>query len=339
MIVDLENHFVTEAWVSALADNQGFPRLEPDPDTGIFVLHYSSNTSMPLGLIDKLLDLSAGRIAALDAAGIDVAVLSQATPGVESLDPAVGTALARSTNDALAEAVSRYPDRLQGFAALAPRDVDSAVKELERAVRDLGFKGWNTLSNFGDSFLDEKRYWPILAKAEELDAPIYLHPTIPIIPELRTYGWGLAGAAFGFGAETSLVMMRLILSGAFDAFPKLRIILGHYGEGFPFMMNRVDRPFLQGHVRTDPKVAPKLRMMPSDYLRNNMVVSTSGNYSPDAFLCTRNALGTKQMVVGTDYPFEDMTACMEFLAAQRLSEEERRQLNFETAAGLGVGTV
>jgi predicted TIM-barrel fold metal-dependent hydrolase len=217
--------------------------------------------------------------------------------------------------------------------------VDSAVKELERAVRDLGFKGWNTLSNFGDSFLDEKRYWPILAKAEELDAPIYLHPTIPIIPELRTYGWGLAGAAFGFGAETSLVMMRLILSGAFDAFPKLRIILGHYGEGFPFMMDRVDRPFLQGHVRTDPKVAPKLRMMPSDYLRNNMVVSTSGNYSPDAFLCTRNALGTKQMVVGTDYPFEDMTACIEFLAAQRLSEEERRQLNFETAAGLMVGTV
>lgn len=336
MIVDLENHFVTEHWVSTLRNNQGFPRLESHGETGILILHYSPDTSMPLGLIDKLIDLGPGRIAALDAAGIDVAVLSQATPGVESLDPAVGTGLAKATNDALAEAVSRYPDRLQGFAALAPRDVDGAVDELERTVRDLGFKGWNTLSNFGDSFLDEKQYWPILAKAEELGVPIYLHPTIPVIPQFRTYGWGLAGAAFGFGAETSLVMMRLIISGAFDVFPRLRIILGHYGEGFPFMMNRVDRPFLQGHVRADPKVAPELRMMPSEYLRNNMVVSTSGNYSPDAFLCTKNALGTTRMVVGTDYPFEDMTACLDFLAAQPLSDEERGQLDSETAAGLGI---
>jgi predicted TIM-barrel fold metal-dependent hydrolase len=264
-----------------------------------------------------------------------VAVLSQATPGVECTDPAVGTELARVTNDALAEAISRHPDRFQGFAALAPNDVDGAVKELERAVKELGFKGWHTLSNFGDSFLDEKRYWPILAKVEELDVPIYLHPVIPAIPQFRTYGWGLAGAAFGFGAETAMVMMRLVISGAFDAFPKLKIILGHYGEGFPFMMDRVDRPFIQGHVRTDPKIAPKLRLMPSDYFKNNMLVSTSGNYSNDAFLCTRNALGTTRMVVGTDYPFEDMTACMGFLAAQPLSVEERMQLEFKTAAGLG----
>lgn len=131
-------------------------------------------------------------------------------------------------------------------------------------------------------------------------------------------------------------MMRLILSGAFDAFPGLRIILGHYGEGFPFMMDRVDRPFLQGHVRTDPSVAPKLRRMPSDYLRDNMVVSTSGNYSPDAFLCTKNALGIERMVVGTDYPFEDMAACMGFLAEQPMSEEEREQLDSGTAASLGI---
>jgi predicted TIM-barrel fold metal-dependent hydrolase len=335
MIVDLENHFVTEAWVSALRSNQGFPRLESDPATGALTLHFYPDVSMPLGLIDKLMDLDAGRIAALDAAGIDVAVLSQATPGVECTDPAIGTELAQVTNDALAEAVSRHPDRFQGFAALAPNDVDGAVKELERAVKDLGFKGWHTLSNFGDSFLDEKRYWPILAKVEELDVPIYLHPVIPAISQFRTYGWGLAGAAFGFGAETAMVMMRLVISGAFDAFPKLKIILGHYGEGFPFMMDRVDRPFLQGHVRTDPKIAPKLQLMPSDYFKNNMVVSTSGNYSTDAFLCTRNALGTTRMVVGTDYPFEDMTACMGFLAAQPLTVEERMQLDFKTAAGLG----
>jgi len=339
MIVDLENHFVTEAWISALESNKGYPRLERDTGTGMLFLHYNPNTSMPLGLIGKLLDLDAGRIAALDAVGIDMAVLSQATPGVESLDPAVGSLLARETNDALAAAVSRHPDRFQGFAAVAPNDVQGAVKELERAVLELGLKGWHTLSNFGDHFLDEKQYWPIMAKAEELGVPIYIHPTIPTIPQLLTYGWGLAGAAFGFGAETALVMMRLILSGVFDTFPKLQIILGHYGEGFPFMVNRVDRPFLQGHVRPDPAVAPQLKNLPSHYLKSNMIVSTSGNYSPDAFLCTRNALGTERMVVGTDYPFEDMKECTDFLDAQPLSVQERAEMNHVTAAGLGMGPV
>ena len=335
MIVDLENHFATDAWVSALRNNRGFPRLEEDRQTGALSLHFFAGTSMPLGLVDRLLDLGPGRIAALDAAGIDVAVLSQAMVGVEAIDPVVGTPLAKITNDALAEAVARYPKRLLGFASLAPKDVDAAVKELERAVKELGFKGWNTLSNFGDSFLDEKRYWPILAKAEELDVPIYLHPVIPAISEMRTYGWGLAGAAFGFGAETGLVMMRLIISGVFDTFPRLRVILGHYGEGFPFMMNRVDRPFLQGHVKTDPDQAPTLRALPSEYLRNNMLVSTSGNYSADAFLCTKNALGVHRMAIGTDYPFEDMKECMDFLGQQPLTEEERRSLHYGTAAGMG----
>ena len=334
MIIDLENHFATEAWVDALRKNEGYPRLEEDPQTGKLFLHFFEGTSMPLGLSDRLLDLGPGRIAALDAAGIDVAVLSQAVVGVEAIDPSIGTPLARATNDALAEAIARYPDRLLGFASLAPKDVDAAVSELERVVKDLGFRGWNTLSNFGDSFLDEKRYWPILAKCEELDIPIYLHPVIPAISELRTYGWGLAGAAFGFGAEASLVMMRMIISGVFDTFPRLRIILGHYGEGFPFMMNRVDRPFLQGHVRPDPK-APTLRQLPSAYLRNNMVVSTSGNYSADAFLCAKNALGAERITIGTDYPFEDMNECMAFLADQPMTEHERQSLHEGTAVELG----
>ncbi len=336
MIIDTENHFATEAWAAALLKNEGYPRLEKDPENGKLFLHFFEGTSMPLGLSERLLDLGPGRIAALDAAGIDVAVLSQAVVGVEAIDPAIGTPLARYTNDALAAAIDRYPDRLLGFASLAPRDVDSAVEELERVVKEFGFRGWNTLSNFGDSFLDEKRYWPLLAKCEELDVPIYLHPVIPAVSELRTYGWGLAGAAFGFGAEASMVMMRMIISGVFDTFPRLRIILGHYGEGFPFMMNRVDRPFLQGHVRPDPK-APTLQQMPSAYLRNNMVVSTSGNYSADAFLCTKNALGADHMTIGTDYPFEDMNECMAFLADQPMTEHERKSLHEGTATKLGFG--
>ncbi len=334
--IDLENHFASESWTQALKANDGYPRLVDDPDTN-YRMHPVPGVNLPFRLLDKLLDLDEGRIQLLDEAGIDVAVLSLAAPGTEPLPPAVGTRVARETNDALAEAIARHPDRFQGYATLAPKEVDSAVKELERCVKELGFKGWNTHSNFGDSYLDEKRYWPLLAKAEELNVPIYLHPTYPILAELGTYGLGVAGPSFGFGMETSMVVMRMIVAGAFDAFPNLKIILGHYGEGFPFMLDRVDRPYIQGHVPVEPAVAPKLRRMPSDYLRDNIISSTSGNYSPHAFACTRDALGTDRMVLGTDYPFEAMPACMDFLARQPMDDADKDRLYWKTAASLGMG--
>ena len=129
--------------------------------------------------------------------------------------------------------------------------MDAAVKELERSVKDLGLIGWKTHCNYGDIYLDDKRFWPILAKCEELDAPIYLHPTMPKMEELRTYGVALAGPPFGFGVETALVMYRLILSGAFDAFPKLKLVLGHYGEFLPFLMHRIDWAYARPHVVSD----------------------------------------------------------------------------------------
>jgi predicted TIM-barrel fold metal-dependent hydrolase len=128
-------------------------------------------------LLNRLLDLGDGRIEEMDRAGIDKAIVSLTAPGVDHFDPVVGTAIARSVNDELAAAIDKYPDRLMGFAALAPKDPQAAAEELERCVRDLGFRGWKTHSNFGDSYIDERRYWPILAKAEELGVPIYLHPS------------------------------------------------------------------------------------------------------------------------------------------------------------------
>jgi hypothetical protein len=288
-------------------------------------------------VLDRLLDLDEGRIALLDEAGIDVTILSLAAPGTEPFEPALGTKVARATNDALAEAISRHPDRYLGYATLAPKDADEAARELERCVKELGFRGWNTHSNFGDSFLDEKRYWPVLAKAEELRVPVYLHPTWPIIKEFQTYGNALAGPTFGFGAETALVAMRMITAGVFDAFPGLQIILGHYAEGLPFMFDRVDRPYIQVHVRPDPVVAP-LKRMPSEYLRENFLASTSGNYSAAAFACTRDVMGTERMVIGSDYPFEDMKVCTSFLDEQPMTDAEKDQLYWGTAASIGMDT-
>ncbi len=232
--IDLETHFITQEWIDALLDRDGYPRLTHDELSDRWRLHYHADVFEPFGVRERLLDVGDGRIALMDAAGVDVAVLSLTSPGCEQLDAAVGSRVAAAANDALAAAIARHPQRLRGFAAVCTQDVAGAVAELERAVRELGLRGWKTHSNYGDSFLDERRYWPILAKAEELDVPVYLHPAAPMIRELRTYGLALAGAGFGFGVETALAMMRLVLSGAFDAFPRLKVILGHYGEGLPF---------------------------------------------------------------------------------------------------------
>jgi predicted TIM-barrel fold metal-dependent hydrolase len=164
--------------------------------------------------------------------------------------------------------------------------------------------------------------------------PIYIHPDLPIIPQFRTYVFRLAGLAYGYGAETALAMMRRVIGGVFDVFPKLRIILGHYGEGLPFMMDQVNRPYVQGHVRPDPAVAPLLKWRPADYLLDNMVVTTSGNYSTDAFICTKSALGCGRMTLGSDYPYENIRVCMDFLEAQSMFPSEEQELYETTASPL-----
>lgn len=336
--IDLETHFVTEEWVEAMYANPAYPRLADDPATGRRRLYYWPDAFEPNGdvLLNRLLDLGAGRLKEMDGGGIDIAVVSLTSPGTDHFYPTIGTGLARRCNDALAAAIDKYPDRLRGFAALSPKNADEAVKELERCVKELGLKGWKTHSNFGDAYIDEKRFWPILAKCEELKVPVYLHPVAPMIPQLRTYGLALAGAAFGFGVETATAMMRLVLSGAFDAFPNLKVILGHYGEGLPFLMQRIDHPFVRPHIKaSDPEAVPELKHVPSFYLRENMLVTTSGNYLPAAFECTRAALGIDKIMLATDYPYEEMDECMQFIRVLGLREDETAKLVHGNASALG----
>jgi predicted TIM-barrel fold metal-dependent hydrolase len=336
--IDFETHFATQAWVDALYANKDYPRFERDLETGSVRLCYQPAAVEPYGdpLVEKLLDLGRGRLERMDAAGIDLAVLSLVAPGVEQFERGLAVGMAREANDTLAEAIATNPGRYQGYAALAVQDVDASVKELERAVKELGFKGWKTHCNYGDGYLDEKRYWPILAKAEELGVTIYLHPTVPSIPDFWTYGIALAGAPFGFGVATELAMLRLVLSGAFDAFPRLKVALGHYGEGLPFIMERIDWAFVSPHVRSDKGALVDIKKKPSQYLHENMVVSTSGNYLPAAFKCTREALGMDKILLGTDYPFQDMVASLDYLESLGLTAEEKHMLYGGNAEAMGL---
>ena len=334
--IDLEAHFTTKEIVQALYGRKDYPRYADDPGTKNRRLWYTADTGEPIGdpLLNKLLDLEENRLKNMDAAGIDVQCLSLTTPGVERLDAPTGAALARSSNDLLAKAVRKHPGRFVGFATLAPQDPKGAADELERAVKDHGFKGWKTNSNYGDSYLDEKKYWPILEKAEKLNAFIFLHPTVPAIPQLRTYGYALGGPPFGFGIETAICMMRLIHSGVFDKYPGLKVILGHLGEVLPFLMTRID--FVYERPWIDPATRPNLLKRPSDYLRENVYVTTSGNYFKGAFLCTYEALGIDRILLSVDYPYEDADACIRFIEGLPISQGEREKIYYQNAQRIGI---
>ncbi len=330
--IDLENHFATEAWLDALKNNPlGYPTYV-DEEKGI---GFAADAWMPLRVRSKLLDMDDYRLRLMDEAGVDFAVLSLAAPGVEQLEVEEGKRIATQTNDALAAAMQRHPDRFGGLAALPVKDPEWSAKELERCVKELGFTGWNTHSNFGDSYLDEKKYWPLLAKVEELGVPIYLHPTVPMIPALREFGMVLAGPTFGFGVEVAYTFMRMIVRGVFDEFPKLKIIMGHFGEAFPFLVFRVDRAYMQKHWVPNPEIGPGSKKWASHYVQNNLWVTTSGNYLPAAFNCSRDGLGMDRITLGTDFPYEDMDACMDFLRSLPMSEDERTMLYETNARALG----
>ena len=235
----------------------------------------------------RLLELHGERLALMDKHGIEMMVVSLNAPAVQAIpDPKKAVEVARWANDALAEQIAKRPDRFQGLAALAMQDPDAAIKELERCVRQLGFKGAlvNGFSQLNDPdnavYYDLPQYRPFWAAVERLDVPFYLHPRSPLPRDARLYAghpW-LMGAAWAFGNETAVHALRLMGSGLFDEHPRLAIVLGHLGEGLPYGLWRIDN-CNAGAEKTDGK---KARRKITDYVRENFYVTTSGNFSTEA---------------------------------------------------------
>ncbi|GAA0325485.1 amidohydrolase family protein [Actinoallomurus spadix] len=253
---------------------------------------------------ERLQDLGERRLADMDAAGIDRQIISLTAPGVQILDADRAVAMATLANDRLAEACGRHPDRFTGLTAVAPQDPDASAKEIERGA-GLGLKGVIINSHTHGEYLDDQKFWPILEAAEALDAPVYLHPTAPprtmIKPLLEA---GLDGAMFGFGVETGMHALRMITSGVFDRFPRLKLVLGHLGEALPFWLYRVD--FIHAAtVRSQRYAAIRpLARKPSDYMRENVWVTTSGNAWEPAIMFCREVLGSDRVLYAMDYPYQ-----------------------------------
>ena len=247
-------------------------------------------------IMERLLDLGDMRIAHMDATGIDKAILALTSPGVQpltDLDEAKG--IARRANDYLAERCAAHPDRFIGMTAVAPQDPEWSAAEIRRGAAELGFKGVQINSHTQGHYLDEPQFDPIFRALCDVGQPLYIHPAT--LPDAMMGGMieaGLDGAIFGFGVETGLHALRMIVSGALDRFPKLQIIIGHMGEGLPAMLARIDDVGAP-HVR-------HLKRKVSEMIVDQVWITSSGMFTQPPFLICLQTFGLDRMMFSIDYP-------------------------------------
>src|SRR5258707_2811930 len=283
--------------------------------------------ALPPHMAALVLDVGENRLRGLDEAGIDVQVLSLNTPGLERVPAADALPLAREINDELAATIAQHPTRFAGFAALPTLDPQAAAAELERAVTQLGLKGAMLHGQPAGGVLADSHYWDIFAAAEALDVSIYLHPSAPAPDTLALYQGNpeLIGPLWSFTVDAATQAMRLMVSGVFDRFPKLTIILGHLGETLPYLLGRLDSRW---QFYADKRRA---REKPSHYVRNNFLVTTSGIFYDPALLCAIAALGADRVLFAVDFPYEQNKVGAAWLDAAPISAEERQKVAYLNA--------
>src|ERR1700689_1675635 len=299
---------------------------------------YSGASTRATALAERIQDLGERRLRDMDDTGISIQILSLTAPGMQGFDAPEAPALARSFNDQLADAIRKHPDRFSGLAAIAPQGPDCAAKELERGVHQLGLKGAIINSHTRGEYLDDPKFWAIFEAAGRLNVPVYIHPTTPpksmIGPFLER---GLDGAVYGFAVETGLHLLRIIFSGVFDRFPKLRIVVGHLGEGLPYWLFRID--FMhRAMVKANryPSVQ-KLEKQPSDYIKENVYVTTSGMAWEPPILYCQSVLGVDRVLYAMDYPYQFVPGEVKVTDGLSISDIDKKklyQLNAEKVFGL-----
>jgi 2,3-dihydroxybenzoate decarboxylase len=293
-----------EAWAPAelLDTYRSMAAKKSIDDPGFIVLW--SRLGARAQLSERLSDIGDRRIADMDSSGIDLQILSLTSPGVQVFDAATATSLASSTNDQVAEAVRQYPTRFAALGAVAPQDPKAAAREAERAIRNLGLKGIIINSHTRGEFLDDPKFWDIFEAAEALQVPIYIHPQAPPPQMSAPYvEKGLEGALWGFGAETGLHLLAILRSGALDRFPNLRIVVGHAGEALPFWLYRLD--YMNKTARPGIRNgSDRLKRTLSEYMRENVYVTTSGMAWAPVITFVQSVLGMDRVLYAMDYPYQ-----------------------------------
>jgi len=267
--------------------------------------YLSSDSARSRHIRDCLSDVDERRLQHMDAAGVDVAILALTSPGVQVMPKAEAVDFSIYANDWLADAIGRNPDRYAGLIACAPQDPMAAAREIDRGVTKLGLNGVILNSHTQGEYLDDQKFWPIFEAAEALGVPVYLHPNSPnnamIQPLLDK---GLDGAIYGFSVETGMHVLRLIVAGVFDRFPKLQLVIGHVGESLPFTLYRIDYMH-QACVASGRYAAMQpLQRKPSDYMRENLNYTNSGVAWAPPIRFLQEVVGVDRVMYAMDYPYQ-----------------------------------
>jgi predicted TIM-barrel fold metal-dependent hydrolase len=289
----------------------------------------------------RLSDVGTQRIRHMDAAGIDMQILSHVQPGIQMLADSqaeLAVAVCREVNDWLAETIAAHPARFAGFAMLPTQSPPDAAAELERAIRDLGFVGALINGHTNGRYLDEPSFDVLLARAESLGVPIYIHPTDPPRPVSDVSYAPFESAlvpTWGWPVETGTHLLRLICAGVFDRHPNLKIIVGHMGELLPYCLTRLNVGLTMAGWLSAPESDNQLmRNNVGYYLRKNVFITSSGVFDVPVFDCARATLGLENLMFSVDYPFQDSFAAMEFLQRCDLSADDKERFAHRTAETL-----
>lgn len=273
--------------------------------TSLWGFYAQSPSERAVRIIERLLDLGAGRIADMDATGIDRAVLSLTAPGVQVFEADEAKAMVRRANDHLADACAAHPDRYIGMTSVAPQDPEWSAAEIARGRAELGFKGVMVNSHTKGAYLDQPQFDPILKACADGGQVLYIHPQSPpdrmIGPMLEA---GLDGAIFGFGVEVGLHLLRIITSGVFDRYPTLQVMVGHMGEALPFWIYRLNYMHQAGVRSKRYECLKPLERTIFDYMRENVLVTTSGMPFAPAIRYTQEVIGEDRVLYAMDYPYQ-----------------------------------
>jgi gamma-resorcylate decarboxylase len=288
-------------------------------------------------LEERLVELDGPRLAAMDESGIDVAALSLTCPGAQGeVDADRAVAFASRVNDHLASALERHPERYVGFATIQLQDLSRAVDELDRCINRLGFRGvllngfTSTAEPETGRYYDHRDFDPFWAAVQELRAPVYLHPRLPLPAQMQAYADypEMAGALWGFSVETATHALRLILGGVFERFPGVSVLLGHLGENLPFAIGRAAHRFARKPLGNE------LSKPLDEYFHQNFYATTSGFPSANALQATIAGMGADHVLFATDYPYESMPEAAKWFDTVELDEDVRTQIGRNNAERL-----
>jgi 2,3-dihydroxybenzoate decarboxylase len=275
-------------------------------------------------LVERLNDLGEGRLKEMDAAGIDMQVISHSPSPLQQLEAVEARQVAVATNDRLHDAVDRNPERFGAFAALPTPDPAAAADELERTVTRLGFKGAMIHGRSREEFHDLQKFWPIYERAQYLDVPIYIHPGPPHPAMVQAYYADyltdfphLNSAAWGYTIDTANQIVRMILSGLFDAYPDLKVLVGHMGESLPFLVDRI-------HEAINRPGNRQVRF--KEIFCKNFYITTSGHFSTPALLCAMLEMGIDHILFSVDYPYVENAPGMRWMETVPLSAEDKEKV-------------